>query len=151
VELFGPLCSVDVQEADDKVPARGGSIYFAPPDYHLLIEAGPQLSLSVDEPVHFSRPSIDVLFESAAEVFGPRLLGILLSGASEDGSAGLGAIARAGGITAVQDPACAQSPLMVESALSRVRVDAVEDLHGLAGLLMTTTRYPRTLTKPELP
>ena len=70
-----------VEEAEDKEPVEPGTVYFAPPDYHLLVERGPQLALSVDEPVHFSRPSIDVLFESAADVYGERLLGIVLTGA----------------------------------------------------------------------
>ena len=78
-----------VREAQDKEPVGAGTVYFAPPDYHLLVDSGPQLALSSDEPVHFSRPSIDVLFESAADVYGERLLGIILTGASDDGAAGL--------------------------------------------------------------
>ena len=71
-----------MREAEDKEPVEPGTVYFAPPDYHLLVDAGPRLALSVDEPVHFSRPSIDVLFESAADVYGQRLLGVILTGAS---------------------------------------------------------------------
>ena len=87
-----------MREAQDKEPVEPGTVYFAPPDYHLLVDDGPQLALSADELVHFSRPSIDVLFESAADVYGERLLGIILTGANEDGAAGLAAVHRAGGI-----------------------------------------------------
>ena len=86
-----------MREAEDKEPVEPGTVYFAPPDYHLLVDDGPQLALSADEPVHFSRPSIDVLFESAADVYGHALLGILLTGANEDGAVGLAAIHRQGG------------------------------------------------------
>ena len=82
-----------------------GTVYFAPPNYHLLVEAGPQLALSADDLVHHSRPSIDVLFDSAAEVYREHLLGIILSGANEDGAEGLAAVHDAGGLTVVQEPA----------------------------------------------
>jgi two-component system chemotaxis response regulator CheB len=106
-----------IKEAEDKETLRPGAIYFAPPNYHLLVEKDLSVSLSVDEPVHFARPSIDVLFESAAEACGENLLGVLLTGANDDGAAGLLAIHRAGGLTVVQDPATAQSPEMPTAAL----------------------------------
>ena len=137
VDLFRPRCVVDVREAQDKEPAAPGTVYFAPPDYHLLVDDGPQLALSSDDLVHFSRPSIDVLFESAAEVYGDRLLGIILTGASEDGSSGLQAVHRAGGCTIVQQPESAQAPLMVESALKRSPVDLVLPLEQIARILGT--------------
>ena len=114
-----------------------GTVYFAPPDYHLLLDKGPQLALSIDELVHFSRPSIDVLFESAADVYAERLMGIILSGANEDGSAGLAAVHRAGGVTIVQEPDSAQVPLMVLSALKRSPPDFVLPLEAIAALLRT--------------
>jgi two-component system chemotaxis response regulator CheB len=141
VEVFAPKCARPVREAQDKEPVEPGTVYFAPPDYHLLVDGhllvddGPQLALSADEPVHFSRPSIDVLFESAAEAYGDRLLGIILTGASADGASGLEAVHRAGGATVVQQPASAQVPLMVESALRRSPVDRVLSLDDIAGLL----------------
>ena len=92
-------------------------MYFAPPDYHLLIEHDGTLALSVDEAVHYSRPSIDVLFESAAESRGDRVLGILLSGASRDGALGLASIREAGGHTWVQSPETAQVAVMPRAAL----------------------------------
>jgi two-component system, chemotaxis family, protein-glutamate methylesterase/glutaminase len=137
VEIFRPRCALYVEEAEDKAPVQPGTIYFAPADYHLLLDKGPQLSLSADAPVHFSRPSIDVLFESAADRYRDRLLGIILTGANEDGSHGLAAVHRAGGLTVVQDPRSAQSPFMTESALSRTPVDYVLSLADIAALLAT--------------
>jgi two-component system, chemotaxis family, protein-glutamate methylesterase/glutaminase len=112
-------------------------VYFAPPDYHLLVDTGPRIALSADDPVNFSRPSIDVLFESAADIYGERLLGIILTGASQDGAAGLEAVRRAGGATIVQQPSSAQVPMMIESALKRGPVDRVLSLEQIADLLQT--------------
>jgi len=134
-EIFSPLCVLPVSEAQDKEPVRAGRVYFAPPDYHLLVDRGPQLALSVDEPVHFSRPSIDVLFESAADIYGPALLGIILSGANDDGSAGLAAVRRAGGLTVVQQPDSAAVPYMVRAALRGGAAELVLTLPEIAALL----------------
>jgi two-component system, chemotaxis family, protein-glutamate methylesterase/glutaminase len=143
VDIFQPKCAVPVREADDKEPIGRGTVYFAPPDYHLLVDDGPQLALSADELVHYSRPSIDVLFESAAAWYRERLLGIILTGANEDGAAGLAAVHRAGGTTVVQQPQSAHAPLMVESALKRSPVDMVLTLEEIAGLLRTLTADSR--------
>jgi two-component system chemotaxis response regulator CheB len=116
--LFQAGCPLRVCEAADKAMAEPGCIYFAPPDYHLLIERDGTLALSVDEPQHFSRPSIDVLFESVAHAFGRRALGILLSGASADGAEGLATMRRHGGLTWVQTPASARVATMPEAALA---------------------------------
>lgn len=137
VEIFQPRCALPVREASDKEPVEPGTIYVAPPDYHLLIDAGPALALSIDEPVHHSRPAIDVLFESAADVYRSRLLGIVLTGGNEDGAAGLAAIRRAGGLALVQDPDEAQVRTMPEAALARVAADGVLTLARIAGLLGT--------------
>jgi two-component system chemotaxis response regulator CheB len=134
-EIFAGKCSLPVREATDKEPARPGTLYFAPPDYHLLIEAGPSLALSIDEPVHFSRPSIDVLFESAADVYGEHLMGIILTGANDDGAEGLEKIVSAGGITVVQEPATAYESRMIEAALSRCQPHFVLPLRELSSLL----------------
>jgi len=139
-DIFRPRCAVAMREAEDKEPVDRGTVYFAPPDYHLLIDRGPRLALSVDSPVNFSRPSIDVLFESAADVYTHRLLGIILSGASEDGAAGLAAIHRAGGCTMVQIPETAHARHMVDSALKRTPVDLVLPLDGIAEQLRTLRR-----------
>jgi two-component system chemotaxis response regulator CheB len=137
VDVFQPKCAVPVREAQDKEAVERGTVYFAPPDYHLLIDRGPQLALSADALVNFSRPSVDVLFESAADVYGDRLLGIILTGASQDGALGLEAVRRAGGQTVVQRPDTAQVPVMVESALKRGPVDYVLPLDEIAALLRT--------------
>ena len=134
-EIFRPRCALRTAEAQDKEPIDAGTVYFAPPDYHLLVDAGPRLALSVDEPVHFSRPSIDVLFESAADHYGPRLVGILLSGANEDGVHGLQTIQAAGGLTIVQEPASASMPTMPQAAIAGLAVDHILPPEGIATLL----------------
>ena len=140
VDIFGPRCMVEVREAQDKEPVAGGTVYFAPPDYHMLVDEGPQLALSSDDLVNFSRPSIDVLFESAADVYGERLLGIILTGASDDGSAGLEAVHLAGGWTVVQQPSSAHSPYMVEAAMRRSPVDFVLPIGDIARMLQSLDR-----------
>jgi two-component system chemotaxis response regulator CheB len=134
-EIFAPRCGVPVKEAEDKEPVQPGTIYFAPPDYHLLVDEGPRLALSVDEAVHFSRPSIDVLFESAADVYAQRLLGIILTGASEDGAAGLAALRGAGGLTVVQEPEGTYESHMAVAALKRGPADFVLSIGKIAELL----------------
>lgn len=134
-EVFSRKCLLDVREAQDKEPVIAGTVYFAPANYHLLLDHGPQLALSVDDLVHHSRPSIDVLFESAAEVYGNRLLGIILTGANEDGAQGLAAVHDAGGLTVVQTPETAQSPRMVISALKLRQPDYVLPLEEIAAML----------------
>lgn len=116
-DLFRAKCALDVREAEDKEPIAAGTIYFAPSDYHLLVEADRVLALSCDAPVLFSRPSIDVLFESAAEAFGRSLTGIVLSGANGDGAQGLKAIIDAGGNGIVQTPSTAFASAMPKAAL----------------------------------
>jgi len=119
VDVVSHRCALRVREAQDKEPIERGTLYVAPPDYHLLIDKGPQIALSIDEPINFSRPSIDALFESAADVYGDRLLGIILSGANEDGAGGLAAVRRRGGAAFVQDPTEAGCPIMIAAALKR--------------------------------
>lgn len=111
-ELVGRAARRPVIEVEDKLVMQPRTIYIAPPNYHVLIERGRTLALSVDPHVHFSRPSIDVLFESAADAIGPGVLGILLSGANDDGARGLARILAAGGTSVVQDPATAAYPAM---------------------------------------
>jgi len=134
-EIFAPKCALCVSEAEDKTPVKPGCVYFAPPDYHLLLDEGPSIALSVDEPVHFSRPSIDVLFESAADLYRQQLLGIILTGASQDGADGLVTIRKAGGITAVQQPDGTYESHMAAAALKLGPVDYVLPLEGIAGLI----------------
>lgn len=117
-ELLSADSEIPVKQAEDKEPIRAGTVYIAPPGYHLLIEAHHAFALSADPPVHFSRPAIDVLFETARDVYGPNLIGILLSGASDDGAAGLQEIHAAGGTTIVQSPLSAEVAIMPAAALA---------------------------------
>jgi len=141
-EVFSPRCACPIREAQDKDPIEPGTVYVAPPDYHLLVEPGPQVSLSVDEVIHFSRPSIDVLFESAADFYRDRVLGIILTGANEDGAEGLAAIQRAGGIVVVQSPRDAQASAMLKAAMNRSPSALVLSLADIASLLRTLEPDP---------
>jgi two-component system chemotaxis response regulator CheB len=118
VPALAAFCRLAVCEVEDKMPARPGRLYVGPADYHVLLETDGAFALSVDEPVHYSRPSIDVCFHSVAEAFGPRAVGLLLSGASADGAEGLSAMRANGAVTWVQDPASAAVPLMPRAALA---------------------------------
>ncbi|MBI1276052.1 chemotaxis protein CheB [bacterium] len=120
-ELFRDKCKVSVKEAEDKEPIRSGTVYFAPPDYHLLVEPDKRVSLSTEEPVLFSRPSIDVLFETAADAYGPGLTAIVLTGANEDGAHGARTVEEAGGRVLVQKPELAFASAMPEAALKACR------------------------------
>jgi two-component system, chemotaxis family, protein-glutamate methylesterase/glutaminase len=136
--LLARVCGRPVCEAEDKLAMQPRTIYVAPPNYHVLLERDATLSLSVDAPVHFSRPSIDVLFESAADSAGPSAAGVILSGSSEDGAHGLWQIHRAGGVAIVQDPASAPHPVMPAAALRWVGPQArVLAASQLAGCLAT--------------
>lgn len=137
-EVFAPKCAVPVREIEDKEPIAPGAVYFAPPDYHLLLDKGsgegPNAALSMDDPVNYSRPSIDVLFESAAEIFGRGLMAVLLTGANEDGAAGLRTVRRAGGLTLAQSPEEAFAAAMPAAAIAQGSVDHVLPLAGIATL-----------------
>jgi two-component system chemotaxis response regulator CheB len=125
VEVLAPHCAVPVREAEDKQPIERGTVTFAPPDYHLLVEDRSSVALSIDPPVLYSRPAIDPLFESAAAVFGPRVLALLLTGASSDGSEGVAAVRDAGGRAWLQCPEEAEASMMPASALKHAGADAV--------------------------
>lgn len=123
--------------AEDKEPIVAGTIYFAVPDYHLLVESGRTFALSYDERVHYSRPAIDVLFETAADAYGPALMGVILSGANADGAAGLKAVAAAGGITVVQSIDSSEMIAMPGAALEAAPGSLELDVAGLSALLRT--------------
>ncbi|HCV75753.1 chemotaxis protein CheB [Pseudomonas oryzihabitans] len=139
-ELFQARLALRVREAEDKDAILPGTLYFAPPGYHLLVEDDFTLSLSRDEPVQFSRPSIDVLFESATDALGEQVCGILLTGANHDGASGLHALAQNGGVTVVQSPQSAEVPTMPEAALKRLHPDFVLDVPGIHLLLIELER-----------
>jgi len=136
-QVFGARLAVPVKEAEPHAPVTGGTVYFAPPGYHLLVEGDRSFSLSCDPPVLFSRPSIDVLLESCAEAYGDRLAGLVLTGANEDGARGLARIAELGGLTAVQDPAEAAHKAMPQAAVTAADPDYVLSLAALRRLLHT--------------
>ena len=136
--LIGHLsgfCKLPVKEAEDKEVIKGGIVYIAPANYHLMIEADRTFSLSTDEKVNYSRPSIDVLFDTAAEAYGACLLGVILTGANCDGAAGLYRIKTFGGITVVQDPESAEYVAMPRAALAAAQADLVLDIDSIGRLL----------------
>lgn len=120
---------------DDKQKVEAGNVYVAPPGYHLLIDVEGRVNYSVSPPVHFCRPAIDELFFSAAHVYGARLMGILLTGANEDGAAGLAYIRQRGGITVAQAPETAEAPVMPQSAIDLNAAMEVLPLEGIAKFL----------------
>ncbi len=126
---------LDIKEAADSEPALPGVAYFAPPGLHLQVEKGGILSLSSDEPVNFARPSIDVLFESAAQVYRKGVIAVILTGANSDGSLGMKCVKERGGLTVVQDPATAEVDSMPRAAMRRARVDHIFPLESIGGFL----------------
>lgn len=124
-----------VREPQDKEPIVAGRVYVAPADYHLMVE-GRTFALSTDAPVCFARPSIDVLFETAADAYGRQVVALVLTGASADGARGAARIQQRGGIVLVQDPKTAESPLMPQSALAATGTDRVLPLPEIAPFLV---------------
>jgi two-component system, chemotaxis family, protein-glutamate methylesterase/glutaminase len=122
-EMLSARTAFNVKEADDKDELVPGNIYLAPPDYHVLIEREQVITLDDSEKVNFSRPSIDVTFESAAQIYGNKLTCILLSGANADGVEGLKIARSRGAFIIVQDPACAEIPYMPKEAVNNVAID----------------------------
>jgi two-component system chemotaxis response regulator CheB len=121
-------------DVEDKAPIERGRVYVAPPDYHLLIERG-SFALSVDERVHHARPSIDVLFQSAADAYGDGVIAIILTGANEDGAAGLARIKERGGVAVIQDPSGAERRAMPDAAIAATVADAVLPLEAIGSFI----------------
>lgn len=134
-EHFNRKCALLVKEAHEKETILPGHIYFAPPGYHLLIERDETFSLSMDEKVNHSRPSIDVLFESAVRVWSCALIGIILTGANHDGAYGMRLIKEHGGLTIAQDPATAEYPVMPQAAIDQTDIDRILPLGGIESFL----------------
>jgi len=142
-ELFGERLALPVSEAADKQAIEPGTVYFAGAGYHLSVERDFTFSLSCEAPVHFARPAIDVLMESSADAYGPGLVGILLTGANQDGAAGMAAIHAGGGLTVVQDPDDAQVATMPQSAIDRFSPHLILPLARIGALLpMLETELP---------
>ena len=118
VPLLQEKSDIKIEEAVDKVPLAPGKVIFAPPNYHVMLEKGKTIALSTERPVHFSRPSIDVLFETAAEAYRNNLVAVLLTGANSDGAAGIKCVVEKGGIALVQDPKEAEAPVMPQAAIN---------------------------------
>ncbi|MBI1212707.1 MAG: chemotaxis protein CheB [Alphaproteobacteria bacterium] len=142
-EYLGSLSSIRVKEAEDKEAMEGGTAYLAPAGYHLLVEPDRTFSLSVDDKVNYCRPSIDLLFESAADAFGATLVGIVLTGANGDGSKGLRHIKGRGGYAIVQDPATAEAPYMPRTAAAGVAADRIVPLEEIPKLLVQLAQVTR--------
>ncbi len=130
------ICKIKVKEANEKEMIENGIIYFSPPNFHLLIEENFTFSLSTEDRVNFARPSIDVLFETAAFAYGKMLVGIVLTGANNDGAIGLRKIKKRGGITIVQDPKSAEVNAMPNSAIKESKIDYILSLENIAELLI---------------
>ena len=143
IEHLNGVCALSVSEARDKEPVGTGHVYLAPADYHLLVERDETLSLSVDEKVNWSRPSIDVLFESAARVWGRALVGVILSGANSDGAAGMQAIKAFGGLTIAQSPQSCKQATMPQAVLDRHAAERVLNPEEIAAFLARLKRANR--------
>ncbi|MBN2639056.1 MAG: chemotaxis protein CheB [Bacteroidales bacterium] len=136
IKMLDDICSLQVKEAVDTEQIKSGTIYFASPDYHLLIERDHTITLTMDEKVNYSRPSIDVLFETAAEAYGEKLIGLVLTGANADGASGLLKIKQYGGCTIVQNPEEAENPVMPEKAIRAVIPDHIADINEIVKILV---------------
>ncbi|MEJ7765196.1 MAG: chemotaxis protein CheB [Acidimicrobiales bacterium] len=143
-ELLGRQTARPVAEPDDKEELRDGWVYVAPPGYHLLLDST-RFSLATEAPVRYSRPSIDVLFESAAGAFGSRMAGVVLTGANDDGAAGLARVAAAGGLALVQDPSTAERSAMPAAAIAAVPTAVVGDIGTIARMLCQAASRRREL------
>lgn len=137
IKLMDTKCKIKVKEACHTEEIQNGVVYFAPPDYHLLVEHDFTLSLSTDEKVNFSRPSIDMLFETAAEVFTTTLTGVLLTGANRDGAMGMKRIKDLGGKTIVQNPSNAAYPEMPSSVMKLINPDKILTLKEIGDFFET--------------
>ncbi len=129
-DLLGLKIARPVHDVEDKMPIEPWNVYLAPSDYHLLVQRG-WFSLSVEARVQHARPSIDVLFESAADAYGETVIGIILTGANEDGAAGLARIKDRGGVALIQDPAGAERRAMPDAAIAATIADAILPLDGI--------------------
>lgn len=133
--LLARYCDLPVIAPEDKEPIEPGHIYVSPPGYHMLVNEDETLAFSMGRPVHFSRPSVDELFLSAGAVYGRRLMGVILTGANEDGAAGIEYIHRRGGFTVAQSPVSAEAPIMPEAAIKTGAVSRVLDLEDIGPFL----------------
>ncbi|MGA1823761.1 MAG: chemotaxis protein CheB [bacterium] len=143
IQSLDKISALTVKEAEEKETITRGSVYFAPSDHHLLIEGDKTFSLCSGELVCYARPSVDVTFESASEIYGTRLIGILLTGSNSDGSNGMKCIKDRGGLTIVEDPTTAQFPVMPQRAIDTTDIDYIADLDTISTLLIKLVMHAR--------
>ncbi len=136
INILNKKTNVVIKEADEKEKIMPGNVYVSPPNYHLLVESDKTFSFSIDERVNYARPSIDVLFESAAEAYKNKLIGIILTGSNNDGTNGMKRIKECGGLAIAQDPLTAESGYMPASAIAAVKIDHILSLNGISDLLI---------------
>lgn len=141
-EVLQHKCNIRIKQADEKEEIQHGVVYFAPPNYHLLVESNGTFSLSYDAPVNFSRPSIDVLFETAADIYKERLLGIILTGANKDGAEGMRKIRKLGGTTIAQDPATADYREMPQAAIGTGAIQHILTPEAIGSFLLDCIKRP---------
>lgn len=135
IKLLNDISKLNIKEADEKERIEPGNVYIAPSNYHLLIEKDKTFSLTIDERVNFARPSIDVLFESAAEAYKNKLIGIVLTGSNNDGTNGIKRLKECGGLAIIQDPETAESSYMPASAMAAIQPDYILSLENMVELL----------------
>ena len=138
VQYLQECCSLKIKEVTDKEPIKQGFVYFAPANYHVLVENDRTLSLSTEEIINYARPSIDLLFETASYVYGNKIMGIILTGANDDGSQGLKMIKEAGGLAIVQDPKTAEYDSMPAAAISITQIDNILLLENIGPFIEET-------------
>ena len=136
IQLLNNKSRLEIKEADEKEIIDSGKVYIAPSNYHLMIERDKTFSLTIDERVNYARPSIDVLFESAADAYQDKLIGVVLTGSNNDGSKGIKLIKKFGGLTIVQDPDTAESSYMPASAIAASIPDFILPLEEIIKLLI---------------
>lgn len=141
IKILDHRSQLHIKEGDEKEKIEKGNVYFAPPNYHLLIEKDKTLSLSIEGRVNFARPAIDVLFETAAEAYKNKLIGIILTGSNYDGTNGMKRIKELGGLTIAQDPETAASPFMPASAIAAMQPDYILSLEDIIELLKKIAKY----------
>ena len=147
INILNDKSNLTIKEADEKEKIEIGNVYIAPANYHLLIENDKTFSLTIDEYVNFARPSIDVLFESAAESYKHKLIGIVLTGSNNDGAKGIKRIKEYGGLAIIQDPETAESPTMPASAIAAIEPDYILSLEKIIELLIKLNNPTITQTK----
>ena len=143
IKILNDKSNLQIKEADEKEKIENGKVYIAPPNYHLMIERDKTLSLTIDERVNYARPSIDILFESAAEAYRDKLIGVILTGSNSDGTVGFKKINEYEGLTIAQDPKTAESAYMPASAIAAIKPDYILSLEDIIKLLIKIDKQKR--------